>query len=55
MAKYNLISLIGLAINMGVLWVLTSGLGLFYLLSNLCGIAVATLWRYLFNSWWTWK
>ena len=53
--KFNLVSLAGLATNMGVLWLLTEVFGVYYLLSNLCGIAVATLWNYLVNTWWTWK
>lgn len=53
--KFNLVSLAGLGINMAVLWLLTEAFGIFYLLSNLCGIAVATLWNYLVNTWWTWK
>jgi len=55
LAKFNLVSLAGLGLNMTVLWFLTSVVGLYYLLSNLCGIAVATLWNYLVNFWWTWK
>jgi len=53
--KFNLVSLAGLGLNMGVLWLLTEVFGIYYLLSNLCGIAVATLWNYLVNTWWTWK
>jgi len=53
--KFNLVSLAGLAINMGVLGLLTEVFGVYYLLSNLCGIAVATLWNYLVNTWWTWR
>jgi dolichol-phosphate mannosyltransferase len=53
--KFNLVSLAGLGLNMGVLWLLTEVFGMYYLLSNLCGIAVATLWNYLVNTWWTWK
>jgi len=53
--KFNLVSLAGLALNMSVLWLLTEVFGLYYLLSNLCGIAVAVLWNYLVNSLWTWK
>ena len=55
LVKFNLVSLAGLGINMGVLWLLTEVFGLYYLLSNLCGIVVATLWNYLVNIWWTWK
>jgi len=53
--KFNLVTVAGLALNMGVLWLLTEVFGIYYLLSNLCGIAVATLWYYLVNTWWTWK
>ena len=53
--KYNVISIAGLALNMGVLLLLTEVVGIYYLLSNLCGILVATLWRYILNSWWTWR
>ncbi len=53
--KYNTVCLGGLAINMGVLWFLTNALGIHYLLSNLVGIALATFWNYLANTWWTWK
>ncbi len=53
--KFNTVSLGGLGINLAILWLLTSGLGMFYMLSNLIGIAAATLWNYLANNWWTWK
>jgi len=55
LAKFNAVSLAGLGVNMAILWTLTSVFGVYYLLSNLCGIAVATLWNYLVNFWWTWK
>ena len=55
LAKFNLVSLAGLGLNLGVLWLLTNVFGVYYLLSNLCGIAVATLWNYMANFWWTWK
>jgi len=55
MLKFNLVSLAGLVVNMGVLWLLTEGFGVYYLLSNLFGIAGATLWNYLVNTWWTWR
>ena len=55
MLKYNLVSMAGFAINMGMLWVLTEVFGLYYLLSNLLGIVSATVWRYILSLWWTWK
>lgn len=55
MVKFNVVSLAGLGLNMTVLWFLTDVFGVYYLLSNIFGIAVATLWNYLANFWWTWK
>ncbi|MEA3442149.1 MAG: glycosyltransferase family 2 protein [Chloroflexota bacterium] len=55
LAKFNVVSLGGLGINMALLWLLTEHFGLYYLLSNICGIAAATLWNYFVNTWWTWK
>jgi dolichol-phosphate mannosyltransferase len=53
--KFNIVSLAGLAINMGVLTLFTEVLDIYYLLSNLCGIVAATLWNYLVNTSWTWR
>ncbi len=55
LAKFNLVSLAGVGINLGILWLLTQVFGLHYLLSNLVGIAFAFLWNYLVNTWWTWR
>ncbi len=55
LARFNVVSLVGVCINLGVLWLLTSGVGIYYLASNCVGIALATLWNYLENNWWTWK
>jgi len=55
LGKFNLISLIGLLINLGALWIFTSVFGVYYLISNLIGIALAFLWNYFANSMWTWK
>jgi len=55
LAKFNLVSAAGIGINMGVLWGCTEFLGIYYLLSNLCGIAVAMLWNFIVNTSWTWR
>jgi dolichol-phosphate mannosyltransferase len=55
LGRFNLVSLVGLGINISLLLLLTNVLGLFYLLSNLVGIAIAMLWNYLVNLGWTWK
>jgi len=53
--KFNLVSAAGIGINMGVLWACTELLGVYYLLSNLCGIATAMLWNFAANASWTWR
>lgn len=53
--KFNLVSLGGLVINLGTLWLFTSVFGVYYLISNLFGIALAFLWNYGVNTWWTWR
>jgi dolichol-phosphate mannosyltransferase len=53
--KYHLVSITGLGVNMVVLWFLTDVLGIYYLISELGGIAAATLWNYSLSTWWTWK
>ena len=53
--KFNMVSLAGLAVSMGVIGLFTEVLGLYYLLSSLFGIVVATLWNYLASNWWTWR
>lgn len=53
--RYVFTSLIGIGINVGVLAILYHGLHVHYLLSNLIGIAIATVFNYLVNNSWTWK
>ena len=53
-AQFNLVSLAGLVITTGTLWVLVRHLGVYYLAANLLGIALATAWNFAANSLWTW-
>lgn len=53
--KFNLVSLAGLGINVGILSLFTNVVGLHYLYSNLIGIAVAAIWNYTLSTWWTWR
>ncbi|MFH0847809.1 MAG: glycosyltransferase family 2 protein [Chloroflexota bacterium] len=52
--RFNLVSLAGAGINWVTLLFLTNVLGVHYLVANLIGILLATLWNYIVNSWWTW-
>ncbi len=54
-AKFNLICALGGVLNVLVLWALTDLAGLYYLLSNLFGIGVSTLWNYGLNSNISWE
>jgi putative flippase GtrA len=53
-ARFNLVSLAGLLITTGTLWVLVRHLGIYYLTANLLGVALATAWNFVANSRWTW-
>jgi len=53
--KYNLACLIGIGLNVSVLWWLTEILGMYYLISNLFGIAVAVIWNYSASVRWVWR
>jgi dolichol-phosphate mannosyltransferase len=52
--KYNLTCLVGIGINLFVLWMLTEKLGAYYLISNLFGIALAVIWNYSASLKWVW-
>ena len=53
--RFNLISFGGLIVNFVILYALTAYLGIFYLISNLFGIAGAVLWNFKANTIWTWR
>ncbi len=53
--KFNLVSIGGLGINVAILWTFTEFVGVSYLVSNLIGIAGATMWNFTVNTLWTWR
>lgn len=53
--KFNIICAAGLVINISILWAMTEILGIYYLASNLFGIAGAMLWNFYVNDKVTWK
>ena len=52
--KFNFMRLGGLLINFIALWAFTA-IGVNYLVSDLIGIALATIYAYLVSIWWVWK
>jgi dolichol-phosphate mannosyltransferase len=48
-SKFNLICAMGALLNVTTLWAFTEWAGLHYLLSNLMGITLSTLWNYGLN------
>ena len=52
--KYNIACLIGIGLNLFILWLLTENLGMHYLISNLFGIIVAAVWNYSASAKWIW-
>jgi len=54
-ASYNLLTLGGLLLSVGVLAALHELAGVHYLLANVVGICAGTLWNYSSNHNWTWS
>ena len=52
--KFNILMLVGLVINLLILYVLTDLASLHYTISNLFGIAIASIARYLMSIKWAW-
>ena len=55
LVNFNLICLIGGLIQIGVANLFAVTFGIYDLIAVLAGIAVATLWNFLLNNWWTWR
>ncbi|RJO62594.1 MAG: glycosyltransferase family 2 protein [Dehalococcoidia bacterium] len=55
LGQFNLVSLVAVGINLGLLWLFKTEFGVYYLIANLIGIAVSMLWNYIANNLWTWK
>lgn len=53
--SFQCISIVGLIINIGILYFLTDFFGIYYLISNLIGIVIVFFWNYLINRHVTWK
>ncbi len=53
--KYLISSSLALGVNLGVLTLLTEVFGLYYILSALCAIAVATPLNFLVTNFWVWR
>jgi dolichol-phosphate mannosyltransferase len=56
--RFNLVSLVGISITVGMFYILTRFFGVqepYDLLALLAGITITMLWNYLANNWWTWK
>lgn len=54
LGKFNLTSLGGLLITLSVLYLLVEQWHIHYLLANLFGIALATIWNFTLSLLWTW-
>ncbi len=54
LARFHQVSLVGLLLNLVILYGLTTLAGLYYLASEIGGIAAASVWNFLANHYWTW-
>lgn len=51
--KFGIVGGIGALITFGLTWILTEGFGLFYMVSLILAVAVATISNFTLNSFWT--
>jgi len=54
MGKFNLVSFVGLVLNVSILMLLHLTFGIYPLTANIAGIAVAFIWNFAANNLWTW-
>jgi len=54
LVKFNILMLVGLVINLLILYALTELASLHYTISNLFGIGIASIARYLMSIKWAW-
>jgi dolichol-phosphate mannosyltransferase len=55
LGKFNLVSLVGLALNLVILYILTDYADIHYMVSNLIAIFAVFGWNYFGNVKWTWN
>ncbi|MGB3129383.1 MAG: glycosyltransferase [Dehalococcoidia bacterium] len=53
--KFNLISQVGWGINISVYYIALNFAGIYYIVSQIIAIAVATMWNFFSNLIWTWR
>jgi len=53
--KYNITCVIGVAIKLSILTLLTEVFGLYYIISNIIGIVTVFLWNYFGSTKWAWR
>jgi len=53
--KFVLTGLLGVLVNLGVLYALTEYAGLYYIVSAVIAIEIAILHNFLWNNYWTWR
>jgi len=53
--KFNLVSQVGWGINISVYYVALNFAGIYYIVSQIIAVAVATMWNFFSNLIWTWR
>jgi dolichol-phosphate mannosyltransferase len=53
--KFNLVSLVGFGINLGIFTLLTRVFSVYDIIATLIAIVITTIWNYVLSNFWTWK
>jgi len=53
--RFLLVAATGLGLNTGIMWLLTAGVGLYYLLAQVFATGVVLVWNFVLNNYWTFR
>ncbi len=53
--KFSIVGGSGVAVNMGLLYLLTEVVGLYYIISSLVAIETSVITNFILNDFWTWR
>jgi len=53
--KFSVVGASGVIVNLGLLWFLTSIVGIYYVISNIIAVEISIITNFILNDLWTWR
>jgi putative flippase GtrA len=53
--RFLFVAATGLGLNTGIMWLLTAGAGLYYLLAQVFATGIVLVWNFVLNNYWTFR